>query len=126
MADLHGSEHSLAQFRGHPVVVSVWAVWCPPCRRETPRLEKAYERYRKQGLVVLGVDQGDPGKKVRTFVSLLRLSYPVVLDPKEVFGAAAGFIFPTTVFVDREGRVRSVHHGEITSSELERGIRALL
>lgn len=126
MADLHGDDHSLAEYRGRPVVLNVWATWCPPCQQETPRLERAYEAYRARGLVVLGVDQDDPRAKVRAFVSRFRLRYSVVLDPKELFGAAAGFSFPTTVFVDRSGHVRSVHHGEIGSADLQREIETLL
>lgn len=126
MADLRGARHSLVEYRGHPVVLNVWATWCPPCQQETPRMERAYERYRERGVIVLGVDQNDPSAKVEAFVTRFRLQYPVVLDPKELFGAAASFSFPTTVFIDRTGHVRSVHHGEITSADLDRQIEALL
>lgn len=126
MADLRGNQHVLSKYRGHPIVLNVWATWCPPCRRETPRLERAYETYRARGVIVLGVDQDEPRAKVQSFVSRFALKYPVVLDPKELFGAAASFSFPTTVFIDRSGHVRSVHHGEIDSTELKREIEALL
>ena len=126
MNDLSGKPHALSEYRGHPVVLNVWATWCPPCRRETPRLERAFERFRKRGVIVLGIDQDEPLAKVRAFAARFHLHYPVVLDPKEVYGAAAGFQFPTTVFVDRSGSVRYIHHGAIAPADLQRHIEALL
>lgn len=126
MPDLRGRWHSIAQYRGRPVILNLWAAWCAPCVRETPRLEKAYAAYRRRGIVVLGIDQGDSPRNVRSFAAKLHLTYPILLDRNEVFGAAAGFNFPTTVFVDRRGAVRSVHRGEIGSAELQRRMRSIL
>src|SRR3990172_1402449 len=53
---LDGNKITLSELRGRSVVVNFWATWCPPCRAETPALEKSYEQYKDSGVVILGVD----------------------------------------------------------------------
>ena len=65
--DAEGGRLSLADLRGKAVVVNFWASWCIPCRDEAPVLQKTYERYRDQGLVVLGVDVNDFKEDARRF-----------------------------------------------------------
>ena len=97
---------SLADLRGKAVVVNFWASWCIPCRDEAPVLQQTYERYRDQGLVVLGVDFNDFRQDARRFIDRFDLTYPVVFDGK---GSTAGRWglrgVPETFFVDRSGAI---------------------
>jgi cytochrome c biogenesis protein CcmG/thiol:disulfide interchange protein DsbE len=97
---------SVADLRGKPVVVNFWASWCVPCRDEAPVLQKTYERYRDQGLVVLGVDVNDFRQDARRFMRRYGLTYPVVYDGKgSTVGKWGVRGFPETFFVDRTGRL---------------------
>ncbi len=92
--------------RGKAVVVNFWASWCVPCRDEAPVLQKTYERYRDQGLVVLGVDVNDFRQDARRFMKRYGLSYPIVYDGKgSTVGKWGVRGFPETFFVDRTGKL---------------------
>ena len=101
-----GPPVTLASLRGKAVVVNFWASWCVPCRDEAPVLQKTYERYRDQGLVVLGVDVNDFRQDARRFMKRYGLSYPVVYDGKgSTVGKWGVRGFPETFFVDRTGKL---------------------
>ncbi len=96
----------VADLRGKAVVVNFWASWCVPCRDEAPVLQKTYERYRDQGLVVLGVDVNDFRQDARRFMKRYGLSYPIVYDGKgSTVGKWGVRGFPETFFVDRTGKL---------------------
>ena len=125
---LDGDEQvSLSQYRGKAVVLNFWASWCQPCKKEAPMLQDAYERYRDEGLVVLGVDAHDLRVDARRFVERYDLTYPIVHDGAgeslERFGLAG---FPETWWVDRRGRLVAYVQGEFTKDELERNIERAL
>jgi cytochrome c biogenesis protein CcmG/thiol:disulfide interchange protein DsbE len=97
---------AVADLKGKAVVVNFWASWCIPCRDEAPVLQKTYERYRDQGLVVLGVDVNDFRQDARRFMKRYGLSYPVVYDGKgSTVGKWGVRGFPETFFVDRTGKL---------------------
>jgi len=119
---------SLASLRGKTVVLNFWASWCIPCKTESPRLEAAWERYRSQGLVVVGVDANDFASDARKFAARYHLTYPLLHDgagktltPYGVTG------FPETRFIDKRGRFVGEHViGQISSSQLEKNIQKAL
>jgi len=123
-----GGAVSLASLRGKVVVLNFWASWCIPCKQESPRLQAAYVKYRRQGVVVLGVDAQDFTGDARGFAAKYGLTYPIVHDgsgntltPYGVTG------FPETFFVDRRGRLvgRRIE-GEISAAQIDAGIRRAL
>jgi cytochrome c biogenesis protein CcmG/thiol:disulfide interchange protein DsbE len=122
----------IADLRGKPVVVNFWASWCVPCRDEAPVLQKTYERYRDQGLVVLGVDVNDFRQDARRFVRRYGLTYPVVYDGKgSTVGKWGVRGFPETFFVDRTGklvgeRIEGAVDIERNRDAFERGIALAL
>jgi thiol-disulfide isomerase/thioredoxin len=102
-----GKDVTLADFRGKPVLVNLWATWCGPCVAEMPTLDQAAADHARDGLVVLAVSQ-DMGeeKPVADFFRRLKLKrLALYRDPENQLGFhyATG-LFPTTVLYDREGR----------------------
>lgn len=119
---IDGDTASLASLRGRVVIVNLWATWCPPCVREMPSLQRVYERFRDEGLEILAVAVDDePGVRgpdgriegpVSRFVEEYGLTFPVAVDPtgdtERRFGTE---YLPTTVLIDREGRIRATEIG---------------
>ena len=108
---LGGGEVTLSDLRGKPIMVNLWASWCPPCRAEMPAIQKVYQDYRDLGLVVLGVNttNQDSEADAAAFVREYGLTFPIPLDRDgsvSVRYALRGL--PTTFFIDRKGIIRSV------------------
>ena len=88
------------------MIVNFWASWCGPCKDEAPFLQETYERHRKQGLVVLGVDVEDLRRDARHFMSRYGITYPNVRDGRKATIGKWGVTgYPETFFVDRRGRL---------------------
>lgn len=114
----------LSSLRGRVVVLNFWASWCIPCKSEAPLLEAAWQRYRRQGLVVLGVDAQDFKSDARHFIRRYGLTYPSVADGSgstlDRYGVSG---FPETWFIDRRGRLVAEHvNGPLTAERLTRDI----
>jgi len=120
----------LASLRGKPVVINFWASWCVPCKGEAKLLEQAWNQYRSQGVVFVGVDYHDVASDARTFLSHHGVTYPTVQDGSGMVGDRYGLTgVPETFFIDRRGRLVGVHIvGTITNqvAEFHRGIEAAL
>ena len=108
---------------GYAVVVNKWAAWCGPCRLEFPVFQRVSVKLGKR-VAFLGLDGKDDHDAARRFLAQIPLSYPSYKDPNERAAHAldAGTFYPTTVFVDRQGR-RTVHQGPYDDdATLERDI----
>ena len=104
---LDGQNQTLRQERGKIILINFWATWCPPCIREMPAMQRAYDKFKDQGFEILAisVDQGG-SDAVREFAENLKLSFPILLDPentaKQAYRVRA---LPTNYLIDRAGRV---------------------
>jgi len=111
---LDGQPLALADLRGRAVLLNFWASWCEPCREELPSLALLGERRAADGLSVLAINVREGSDAVRRFVQQQALTLPVLLDTD---GAAARAftprIYPSTVFVGRNGRAVGVLVGPI-------------
>jgi peroxiredoxin len=127
---LQGEQVKLSGLRGKVIVVNFWTTWCPPCRAETPALERSYEAYKDSDVVILGVNLTDQDslKEVESFVHEFGLTYPILLDRD----GAVGLLYqlsglPTTLFINREGIIRTVViGGPMSETSIRSKIEALL
>jgi thiol-disulfide isomerase/thioredoxin len=123
---LDGRRTVLGQTDGKPIVINLWASWCPPCRREMPLLAKVAAR--RHDVAFLLVNQGEDGAKISTYLASSGLSLSdVLLDP---LGETARHYrtpgLPSTLFVGSDGKLRSVQIGEISPEALDENITRLL
>ena len=108
-----GKTLKLKDLKGKVVIVDVWGTWCPPCRAEIPHFVKLYDTFKEKGLEIVGLawerDQDEAANLVKAFAEKTGIKYPLSILEQESellkkipeFGA-----FPTTLFIDREGKVR--------------------
>jgi cytochrome c biogenesis protein CcmG, thiol:disulfide interchange protein DsbE len=126
LPDLGGREWKLSEQRGKVVLVNLWATWCPPCREETPLLVRLSKDYKAKGLEVVGVslDQGGKGV-IEEFVAEYGVPYPILLP---VPGSAITRIepIPTTLLVDRQGRLAKKYVGAVPESVIKKDVESLL
>ena len=107
-----GKNLKLSEFRGDVVMINFWATWCGPCRQEMPQLNELYSRYRKAGFHVLAVNVDNDAAKAAAMAKRLHISFPVLFDKgKKVSKLFNIDAMPSTLFIDRDGRVRYVHRG---------------
>jgi peroxiredoxin len=126
---LTGPNLRLSEQRGQVVLVNFWATWCGPCRKEMPQLNKLYEKYHAAGFQLLGVNVDDDTRKAAEIAAKLGLAFPVLLDADKSASKAYDLnAMPSTVLIDRDGRVRYVHRGYVDGYEdtYDQQIRQLL
>jgi cytochrome c biogenesis protein CcmG/thiol:disulfide interchange protein DsbE len=118
----------LSQFTGKVVLLNFWATWCPPCRVEIPWFVEFQKKYGDRGLVVLGVSVDDDGwKSVRPFLEEMKVNYRMMLSTGPVADSYGGVdALPTTVMIDRDGRIASKHVRLVNKSDYVADIEALL
>jgi len=124
---LAGGTDSLESYRGHVVLVNLWASWCAPCRSETPALERLYERDRGKGLVVLGIDQGESAEAAGAFAKEMKLRYPILLDEDQQYGRAYAAVgLPTSLVVGKDGHIVRGIDGELSLAQMQDAVDPLL
>lgn len=116
---LDGRPDSLERYRGQIVLVNLWASWCEPCRAEMADLERLYEQNARHGVVVLGIDQGESASVAAAFTRSRGVRFPILLDEDQRYGRAYAAVgLPTTLIVDRSGRVVRGIDGALTLAQM--------
>jgi peroxiredoxin len=127
---LDGGKVTLSEMRGYPVVLNLWASWCPPCRSEMPAIEKVFQRYQDAGLIVIGLNMTsqDSESDARAFVQELGLTFPIVLDRDGSVSARYQLLgLPSTFFIDQSGIIRSVIvGGPMSEATIQSNVEDLL
>lgn len=118
---------SLNAWRGKVVVLNYWASWCPPCRDESPLLERWQKNIAPRGGTVLGVDALDVTSDARAFMRRYGLDYPMLHDgdghSQRRFGLTG---YPETFVIDRRGRIAAVQRGTVDDAFMSRSVLPLL
>lgn len=117
LSTLDGKPTQLRSFAGKPVVLNLWATWCPPCRREMPVLSAAQAEHENVHFVF--ANQNEAAVDVRRFLTAQRLPIENVLLDEGLLATEYGAPgLPTTLFFDRHGRLQRAHLGELSAPRL--------
>lgn len=128
---LDGDTFRLSDHRGEVVALNVWASWCAPCRAEAPVLAKAAADYAPKGVQFVGLDTRDSDTSARSFLRKFGVTYPNVIDGdgrlQLLFAdSLPPQAIPSTVFIDRQGRVAARALGKVSESTLRGMLEPLL
>jgi peroxiredoxin len=127
MTSLSGQQISLKDLRGQGVLVNFWATWCYPCREEMDDLKAAYEKYKDQGIVILGIDMKEGEETVRKFIESYKITYPILIDMDGKVGDAYNvFGIPSSFFIDKDGVIRDIILGEMNQDSINNKIEKLI
>jgi peroxiredoxin len=125
---LNGDGHlELASLRNKVVLVNFWATWCDPCKREIPRLQKAWRRYQGKNVVFVGVDAQDFDSSARRAIEKYGITYPVVYDGTgKALGRYGGLPLPRTFVINRRGKIVGYQLGELDGADITRMLNTAL
>jgi thiol-disulfide isomerase/thioredoxin len=105
-----GGNFRLTEQRGSVILVNFWATWCGPCRQEMPVLDELAKKYADLGVQVIGVNVETETDGVQNYLSEVPVSFPILLDLENIASKAYDVkAMPTTVIIDKDGRVRALH-----------------
>jgi peroxiredoxin len=128
LPDMDGNKISSKEFAGKVVLVDFWATWCQTCVQELPAFNALQEKYRKEGLIVIGIALDELGAQtVKPFIKQHGLNFTVLAGDTSVqlaFGGLDGL--PTTFIFDRDGKLASKHSGYKEPNVFEKEVAALL
>jgi peroxiredoxin len=122
LKDVHGKSHSLSEHLGSKVILlSFWATWCEPCKKEMVQLEELFTAHKDRGLMILSISMDEPETQgdARTYATQRRFTFPVLLDTEsQVTGQfnprrAA----PYNLVIDRRRRIAWTHEGYVPGDE---------
>ena len=121
---LDGGTYSLADHLGDVVVLNVWGSWCAPCRAEAPTLAQMSKDLADKGVSFVGINTRDQDAAARAFQDRFGVGYPSIADPDGAllleFRGTAPQAIPSTLVIDRQGRVAATVAGEVTYAGLRR------
>lgn len=123
LLDAAGKSRSITEWDGKALAINFWATWCPPCRREIPMLNDLHRRHAADGFEVVGIAV-DFRESVLEYLQKTPVAYPILIGEQDGLDAARAFGmesmgFPFTIFTDRQGRILTVHVGELHAPEAE-------
>lgn len=113
LRDLQGNLHRLSDYRGRPVMLHFWATWCGVCRQEFGALN-TLEAERGEAVLLAVAEDGDDAAALRAFVKERGLTYPVLRGSDSVSRQWGITVFPTSFYLDRDGRIVTHQMGMTT------------
>jgi peroxiredoxin len=120
LASRGGQDVSLSQYKGQVVMLNFWASWCGPCRQEMPLLESIYKKYNKMGFTMIGVNVEPDSNAANEWLKATPVSFPILYDRdskvSKLYDVGG---MPSTVIIDRSGKLRVLHRGYKPGDENE-------
>jgi peroxiredoxin len=115
-----GANVSLGQYKGQVVMLNFWASWCGPCRQEMPLLDSIYTKYKRMGFTLIGVNVEPDSKSANDWLKQTPVSFPILYDKESKVSRMYDVEgMPSTVIIDRAGKVRVLHRGYKPGDENE-------
>jgi peroxiredoxin len=119
---LDGSDFSSTDLAGDVAVLNFWGSWCAPCRVESPQFQQVYTEVADSGVQFLGVNVKDTEQLAGAFLASKGITFPSLYDPKGQVALAfrdyPANAIPSTIVLDRDGRVAAVYTGEVRQDDL--------
>lgn len=124
---LDGKQLKLSDLKGKGVLVNFWATYCSPCKVEMPWLEDFQKQYEGKGFTIVGVTMDDAKpEEIAKFTKEMGVTYPIVLGTDAVGDSYGAQFLPTSVYVDRSGKIIQRVYGLVNRSEIEDNIKKTL
>jgi peroxiredoxin len=113
LKDSNGQTVHLADYKGKVVLLDFWATWCGPCKIEIPWFIEFEQQFKDRGFAVLGVSMDEDGwDAVKPYMDDLKINYRILLGNEQVSDIYGGVeSLPTTLLIDRQGKIASIHIG---------------
>jgi cytochrome c biogenesis protein CcmG/thiol:disulfide interchange protein DsbE len=115
---IEGELVTLGDFRGQPVLLNFWAIWCGPCQEEIPVIQDRFQQHYPD-LVVLAVEEGESLSRLQSYIEETGLTFAVLVGSEAVARRYAIRAYPTSFFIDRNGVIRSIVIGSMSGASLD-------
>jgi thiol-disulfide isomerase/thioredoxin len=133
LPDVDGKKLALDDLKGKVVIVDFWGTWCPPCRKEIPHFVGLYKDYKDKGLEIVGLNYNEEGtpdevkKTIKAFLAENKVPYRCIVGDDKTQDQVPDLQgYPTTLFLDRTGKVRLKIEGAHDKEVLEEIVKTLL
>lgn len=128
LASLDNEIHEWKEYEGKPVILNFWGTFCPPCRNEMPALQNQYEKWKDQGLQLIGINLSEDRLTVESFIRQVGVDFPILLDKDKKTERMYGLKqYPTTFFISPDGTIEEVVIGGLlTEEEIETRVERIM
>jgi peroxiredoxin len=129
LPDMNGRDIRLAEFKGRPLLLNFWATWCPPCKAEIPSFIELADKYRAQGLAVLGVSVDDDPAAIRQFAAEYKVNYPLLVGRGRtdlIAEYGAGLVVPVSWLIEADGTLGRKVEGLHSKAWFDAEVRAMI
>lgn len=126
LVDLNGETHKLSDYKGQGVLLNFWGTWCKPCKKEMPAINNQYKQFKDQGVQILGVNIAQSNLEVSSYADKLGVEFPIAIDKtKSVMRAYNVDPLPTTVLINKDGKIEKIITGEMTETDIEKYLTSI-